>query len=112
MSALEEYKKISIVVAKSLITLNIFQSLTIACGLITALLVAYYKVIEGGNDNLNVGDFVMINTYILQMYAPLGLLGTFWRIIRESLVDVEMIFELLEVDETIKDPKKPVPLSK
>lgn len=45
------------------------------------------------------------------MYAPLNFLGTFWRFIRQSMVDVEMVFELLEVDESIKDPKKPVPLS-
>ena len=49
--------------------------------------------------NLLVGDFVMLNTYILQMYAPLGFLGTFYRFIRQAMVDVELVFELLEVDE-------------
>ncbi len=51
----------------------------------------------------------MINAYILQMYAPLGFLGTFWRFIRQSMTDVEMVFELLEVDEKIPDPEDPVP---
>lgn len=50
----------------------------------------------------------MINTYILQMYAPLNFLGTIWRFIRQSMVDVEMVFELLEVDNKIKDPDYPV----
>jgi ATP-binding cassette subfamily B protein len=46
----------------------------------------------------------MINTYILQMYAPLSNLGMFWRFIRQAMTDVELIFELLEVDESIKEP--------
>jgi ATP-binding cassette subfamily B protein len=58
-----------------------------------------------------VGDFVMINTYILQMYAPLNFLGTFWRFIRQSMADVELVFELLEVDEIIKEPRNPLPSS-
>lgn len=45
------------------------------------------------------------------MYAPLNFLGTFWRFIRQAMVDVELVFELLEVDETIKEPAKPVPPS-
>lgn len=90
--------------------LNISQAFIIACGLVTALLVAYSKIIDE-NDKFNVGDFVMINTYILQMYAPLNFLGTFWRFIRQAMVDVELVFELLEVDETIKEPKKPLPPS-
>jgi ABC-type transport system involved in Fe-S cluster assembly fused permease/ATPase subunit len=40
----------------------------------------------------------MINTYILQMYAPLNFLGTLWRFIRQAMVDVEMVFELLAID--------------
>lgn len=50
----------------------------------------------------------MINTYILQMYTPLGFLGTFWRFIRQAMVDVEMVFELLEVDEKIKEIENPI----
>ena len=51
----------------------------------------------------------MINTYILQMYAPLGFLGTFYRFIRQAMVDVELVFELLEVDEKIKEVDNPLP---
>lgn len=78
------------------------QGFVIASGLVLALLLAYSKIINF--KGFNVGDFVMINTYILQMYTPLNFLGTFWRFIRQAMVDVELIFELLEVDETIKDP--------
>jgi ATP-binding cassette subfamily B protein len=44
------------------------------------------------------------------MYAPLGFLGTFWRWIRQSMSDVEMVFELLEVDERIKEVPNPIPV--
>ena len=53
----------------------------------------------------------MINTYILQIYAPLNFLGTFWRFIRQSMSDVELVFEHLEIDETIKESRNPLPAS-
>lgn len=76
----------------------------------TALLIAYSKIIDTAHK-FNVGDFVMINTYILQMYAPLNFLGTFWRFIRQAMSDVELVFELLAIDESIKDPRNPIPPS-
>lgn len=108
MDALKAYKQENIVVARSLAVLNITQSGIIAAGLMTALLIAISKI---NQNTFNVGDFVMINTYILQMYAPLNFLGTFWRFIRQSMADVELVFELLEVDEAIKEPHKPIPAS-
>jgi ABC-type multidrug transport system fused ATPase/permease subunit len=42
------------------------------------------------------------------MYMPLNILGTMWRFIRSAMVDVEMVFELLDIDEKIKDPVNPV----
>ena len=42
------------------------------------------------------------------MYAPLNFLGTFWRLIRQSMVDVELVFELLEIDERIKEVENPI----
>ena len=108
MDALSAYKKENIVVARSLALLNIVQSGIIACGLLTALMIAFSKITS---TEFQVGDFVMINTYILQMYAPLNFLGTFWRFIRQSMADVELVFELLEVDEIIHDPPNPIPAS-
>lgn len=98
--------------ARSLVLLNISQSFIIASGLFTALMVAYSKILDtGDSDHFNVGDFVMINTYILQMYAPLNFLGTFWRFIRQAMVDVELVFELLEIDDIIKETSRPLPPS-
>ena len=64
MGALSAYKRENITVARSLVVLNITQSGVIAAGLVTALLIAYSKII-GGAHEFKVGDFVMINTYIL-----------------------------------------------
>lgn len=60
-------------------------------------MIAYHKIID--TRTFNVGDFVMINTYILQMYIPLNFLGTMWRFIRQAMSDVELVFELLEINE-------------
>lgn len=108
LKAIGLYKKENVTVAKSLVVLNITQGGVIALGLLTALMIAYSKIVNG---SFLVGDFIMINTYILQIYAPLNFLGTFWRFIRQSMSDVELVFELLEIDETIKEPRNPLPPS-
>ncbi len=107
LKALGEYKRENVVVAKSLVALNMTQGVIISLGLLAALLVAVSKIVSG---DFQVGDFVMINTYILQIYAPLNFLGTFWRFIRQSMSDVELVFELLEIDECIKESRNPLPI--
>lgn len=107
MKALGEYKRENVVVAKSLVALNMTQGLIISLGLLAALLVAVSKIVSG---DFLVSDFIMINTYILQIYAPLNFLGTFWRFIRQSMSDVELVFELLEIDECIKESRNPLPI--
>ena len=107
MKALGEYKRENIVVAKSLVALNMTQGVIISLGLLAALLVAVSKIVSG---DFLVSDFIMINTYILQIYAPLNFLGTFWRFIRQSMSDVELVFELLEIDECIKESRNPLPI--
>ena len=65
---------------------------------------AFSKILQG---KLDAGDFVALNAYILNMYIPLSFLGTMWRFIRQSMVDVEMIFELLQVHEQTVNLKEP-----
>lgn len=81
-----EYKMRNVSVAKSLVTLNISQSFVISIGLATTLSLANYFL---GINELTVGGFVMFNSYNLQIYIPLGFLGTLWRWIRQAMVDVE-----------------------
>jgi ABC-type multidrug transport system fused ATPase/permease subunit len=104
MKALQEYKVENIKVTRSLVVLGLSQATIINIGLLLNLLLANYMIM---NNTLILGDFVMLNTYILQIYAPLNFLGTMWRWIRQAMVDVEQIFELLDTDENINEV--PVP---
>ena len=63
----------------------------------------------GPEEGLSVGGFVLFIQYNQQIYMPLSFLGTMWRFIRESMVDVEQILNLLHVDEKIKETPNPIP---
>lgn len=104
-ASLMQYKTANVTVAKSLVTLNITQAICISLGLAANLLMAFSKIQSGA---MNVGDFVSLNAYILQMYIPLSFLGTMWRFIRQSMVDVELIFELLGVHEQTVNAVEPM----
>lgn len=104
MEALKIYKKENIKATRSLVVLNISQNFVTNLGLLLNLLLANYMIVSG---ELIIGDFVLLNTYMLQIYAPLNFLGTMWRMIRQSMVDVEQIFELLDTDERIYNVKNP-----
>ena len=92
--------------AKSLVTLNITQSLIICVGLGSTLALANHFL---SIDRLTIGGFVMFNSYNIQIYTPLGFLGTLWRWIRQNMVDVEQVLNLLEVNERIPEPENPKP---
>lgn len=104
MDALQEYKTENIRVTKSLVVLGMSQATIINVGLLLNLLLANYMIVNG---TLIIGDFVMLNVYILQIYAPLNFLGTMWRMIRQSMVDVEQIFDLLHTEEKIYEVPNP-----
>jgi len=104
MKALQEYKIENVATTNSMVVLNISQSFFLFLGLILNLLLGAYMVDTG---KFVVGDFVLLNTYILQVYAPLFYLGSFWRWIKQAMVDVEQIFEILEIDDTIKEVPYP-----
>lgn len=104
MEALKEYKTANIKVTKSLVVLGLSQATIINIGLLLNLALANYMIMKG---TLVIGDFVMINTYILQIYGPLNFLGTMWRFIRQAMVDVEQVFELLSTDERIYEIADP-----
>jgi len=93
MKALTYYKGKSIAVARGLAVLNLTQAFIISGGLTCILLFAYKMYLDG---QLQLGDFVMLNQYVIQMFIPMGILGTMWRFIRSAMVDVELVFNLLE----------------
>lgn len=80
-------------VAKTLVTLNMSQAVIISGGLLTTLMLSYNDILKGA---MVISDFIVFNVYILQVYVPLGFLGTFWRFIRQSWTDIELVLDILE----------------
>ncbi|NQZ54768.1 MAG: ABC transporter ATP-binding protein/permease [Piscirickettsiaceae bacterium] len=84
----------------SLSLLNIGQGAIIAAGLTILMLLAGQGVVAG---ELTLGDLVLINAFLLQLYLPLGFLGFVYREIRHSLADMERMFKILEQHQETTD---------
>jgi len=91
----------------SLAWLNLGQSAIITAGLVAVMVMAALGVERGA---LTVGDFVMVNAYMMQITLPLGFLGTVYREIRQALIDMDAMFDLLEQPEEIADAPGARPL--
>ncbi|KAF1528588.1 ATP-binding cassette sub-family B member 6, mitochondrial, partial [Eudyptes sclateri] len=87
-------------VSASLGLLNQTQNLVIGLGLLAGSLLCAYFVTE---NKLQVGDFVLFGTYIIQLYTPLNWFGTYYRMIQNSFVDMENMFELFHEEQEVKD---------
>ncbi len=98
--ALARYERAAVRVQVSLNMLNIGQACIIAGGLTLIMLLATREVRAG---SMTVGQFVVVNTYLMQLYQPLGFLGVVYMSIKQGLVDMEQMFRLLEVDRDIAD---------
>ncbi|MGI9367853.1 MAG: ABCB family ABC transporter ATP-binding protein/permease [Ruegeria sp.] len=99
-SSMKAYAQAALKTAYSLAFLNFGQSFLITCGLIGVMVLAAVGV---QNGNLTVGDFVMVNAYMIQITVPLNFLGTVYREIRQSLVDMGQMFQLLEQPSEVID---------
>ena len=106
-SAMRAYAAAALKTAYSLAFLNFGQSFLIACGLIGVMVLAAIGVQDG---SLTVGDFVMVNAYMIQITVPLNFLGTVYREIRQSLVDMGEMFNLLEQPAEVDDKPGAGPL--
>ncbi|XP_067890865.1 ATP-binding cassette sub-family B member 6 [Heterodontus francisci] len=84
----------------SLALLNQTQNMIIGLGLLTGSLLCAYFVTE---KKLQVGDFVLFGTYIIQLYTPLNWFGTYYRMIQSSFIDMENMFELFREEQEITD---------
>uniref|UniRef100_A0A8C9E2K1 ATP-binding cassette sub-family B member 6 n=1 Tax=Phocoena sinus TaxID=42100 RepID=A0A8C9E2K1_PHOSS len=84
----------------SLVLLNQTQNLVIGLGLLSGSLLCAYFVSE---QKLQVGDFVLFGTYIIQLYMPLNWFGTYYRMIQTNFIDMENMFDLLKEETEVKD---------
>ncbi|UOA26774.1 ABC transporter ATP-binding protein/permease [Pseudosulfitobacter sp. DSM 107133] len=105
--AMAGYEEAAIKTSYSLAFLNFGQSFLITCGLVGVMVMAAVGV---QNGSLTVGDFVMVNAYMIQITLPLNFLGSVYREIRQALVDMGEMFDLLEQPAEVTDKPDAKPL--
>ena len=98
--SMEAYEGAAIKTATSLAMLNFGQSVIITAGLVAVMVMAAFGVQAG---TITVGDFVIVNAYMIQITMPLNFLGTVYREIRQALVDMGEMFDLLEQPQEVSD---------
>ncbi|MBM3531602.1 MAG: ABC transporter ATP-binding protein/permease [Alphaproteobacteria bacterium] len=99
-TALARYERASVKSATTLSILNVGQGFIIAVGVTLIMIMAGYGVADG---TMTVGDFVLVNAYLIQLYLPLNFLGNVYRQIKQSIIDMERMFQLLEVEREVAD---------
>ena len=106
-SALKSYQDASVKVATSLAYLNSGQNLIFSSALTAMMYMAANGVAAG---TLTVGDLVMVNQLVFQLSVPLNFLGSVYRELRQSLLDMETLFNLQKVNVAIKEKPNAQPL--
>ncbi len=98
--ALASYEKAAVKSKISLSVLNIAQNIVTSLGLFAILLIALQRI---KTQQFTLGDFVAINAYLLQIFNPLFMVGFAYRQVRLALVNMEQMFNLLDVDLDVQD---------
>jgi ATP-binding cassette subfamily B protein len=105
--SMERYETASVKSYTSLTVLNAGQAVIFTCGLAATMVLCAYGVKAGTNT---VGDFVMINAMMIQLYQPLNFMGMVYREIKQATVDIETMFAILGRDPEIRDKPEARPL--
>ena len=104
---LQRYRRAAIKSQTTLSLLNTGQQLIIAVGLVAMLWRATQGVVNG---SMTLGDLVMVNAFMIQLYIPLGFLGVIYREIKQSLTDLDKMFTLMEKEREVADHPGALPL--
>lgn len=106
-ASLTRYERAAVRSQVSLSILNVGQAVIISVGLTLVMWMAANGIAEG---RYTLGDFVLVNTYLLQLYTPLSFFGFIYREIKQALIDMERMFELLGQDREVADRPGALPL--
>jgi ATP-binding cassette, subfamily B, heavy metal transporter len=106
--ALARYERAAVRSQVTLNMLNLGQAAIIAFGLAVVMLLAAAGVQQG---TMTVGKFVLVNTYLMQLYQPLNFLGFVYREIKQGLVDMEQMFRLMRLGQEVEDRPDAIPLT-
>ncbi|MGJ7519716.1 ABCB family ABC transporter ATP-binding protein/permease [Variovorax sp. LT1P1] len=107
-ASLDRYRKAAIKSQRTLSLLNTGQQLLIAVSLVLMLWRATAGVVEG---RMTLGDLVMVNAFMIQLYIPLNFLGVIYREIKQSLTDLDKMFVLMEKEREVRDAPGAQPLA-
>src|SRR5437868_6543490 len=105
--SMARYEEASVQAYVSLAVLNAGQAVIFTIGLAAVMVMCAYGVKEGTNT---VGDFVMINAMMIQLYQPLNFMGMVYREIKQAVIDIEMMFAILSRNPEIRDRPGAKPL--
>jgi ATP-binding cassette, subfamily B, heavy metal transporter len=105
--SMERFERASVKTYTSLAVLNTGQAIIFTAGLTATMLMCVSGIRNGTHT---VGDFVMINAMMIQLYQPLNFMGMVYREIKQAIIDIEKMFEVLSRNPEVKDIKGAVPL--
>jgi ATP-binding cassette, subfamily B, heavy metal transporter len=105
--SMERYERLSVRTYVSLAILNAGQAVIFTLGLVAVIVMCVAGIRSGHNT---VGDFVLINLMMLQLYQPLNFMGMVYRDIKQAIVDIELMFSILEQHPEIQDRPGAPPL--
>lgn len=99
-NTLDRWESAAVKSQSTMSLLNFGQGIIISIGVTIIMVLAAKGVVDG---ELTLGDLVLVNTMMLQLFLPLGFLGVIYRALRYSLVDMDQVFQLLSKEQEIKD---------
>jgi ABC-type transport system involved in Fe-S cluster assembly fused permease/ATPase subunit len=98
--SMARYEEASVKAYVSLAVLNAGQATIFTLGLAAVMVMCAYGIQRGA---YTIGDLVMINTMMIQLYQPLNFMGMVYREIKQAVIDIEMMFDILDIEPEIKD---------